>query len=138
MNAEPATTPRVRLYRAVAYVNVTPGPDHWAGWVSGHALAEVQPESGPETWTVWASTRAEAVEKMFTVGNRMAPDAAGREWPSDVRSLSVGDVVTLIPRGPGLHTFACERMGWRELTPAELAASPVVALADTEATSRTT
>lgn len=44
-------------------------------------------------FVVEAPSLAAAFEKVYSIGNRMEDDAEGRSWSSDVRSLSVGDVV---------------------------------------------
>lgn len=78
---------------------------------------------------VEAESMMHACEAVFTVGNRMDADAEGRTWPSDVRSVSVGDVVTF-PDGPSFH---CKSVGWAE---SSFRGMRVVPLAGTRATSR--
>ena len=59
---------------------------------------------------------AEAVlEKAFELGNRQSVDHHGKSWPSNVRSLSTGDIVRVHGNGPA-RLFAVERTGWREVT----------------------
>lgn len=132
------------LYRVVAYVNV--GPDNFSGYRPGAPLAEVRPDYLPDAplrptfWLVWATSPERAAERFFAVGNRMEQDAGDRDWPSDVRSLSVGDVLAVKAAAKGLPKaltfYAVERFGWRELPSAEVDSSPIVELAGTEATSR--
>ncbi len=61
-------------------------------------------EYGPELRVV-ADSPAEALNKVWEVGNRMGADANGREWPSDCRSLCSGDVIFAGGIGAGDHAF---------------------------------
>ena len=57
-----------------------------------------------------------AREKIFEIGNRLANDLNGKGWSSDVRSMSVGDVVILHENmGRGCY-FACDKDGWRDVS----------------------
>jgi hypothetical protein len=62
----------------------------------------------PGTFHVEAESAEAALEVMWAVGNRQGPDSYGRQWPSTVRSMSVGDV--LVVKGHGV--WKCARMGW--------------------------
>jgi hypothetical protein len=78
-------------------------------------------------------------EKVFEIGNRMAADLDGNTWPSDVRSMSVGDVIEVRPyRAPlasqPVAIMACDKVGWTAIRPP--APTDIVALAGTNATSR--
>lgn len=42
-----------------------------------------------------ATDAADVLDATYVVGNRMGADAHGRSWPSQVRSLSVGDVLVV-------------------------------------------
>lgn len=76
-----------------AYVNVD--EDCFWGLTPEHEIALV------DTFEIKASGDREAANFMFSVGNRMSCDIHGKKWPTDVRSLSKGDVlrVKLMPCG---------------------------------------
>jgi len=58
------------------------------------APQDVRVEGPTLTLTVDQSAEPwEVAEKAWTVGNRMARDAAGQAWPSNCRSMSEGDAV---------------------------------------------
>lgn len=59
-----------------------------------------------------------ALDRAWAVGNRMGADDAGAEWPSDVRSLSVGDVLAI-----GEAAWSVAMFGFEALPPGALAAS---------------
>jgi hypothetical protein len=57
-----------------------------------------------------------AAEKAFAVGNRQGVDAEGNSWPSNVRSISSGDVVTITADDtPSALSYACGSFGWRSI-----------------------
>jgi hypothetical protein len=62
-------------------------------------------------YTVEADSPTAAAEAAFAVGNRMADDADGKEHPSWVRSISVGDVLLV--------------RGWSDDDAPDLAVAPV-------------
>ncbi|MFF3256989.1 hypothetical protein ACFYWP_39815 [Actinacidiphila glaucinigra] len=82
-------------YTVTVYVNTA---DHsFSGYKPAHPMAEVtQPDGTPFPLTFTAPTTVErAADAAFVVGNRQGCDDQGHAWPSDVRSVSVGDVVAV-------------------------------------------
>jgi hypothetical protein len=67
---------------------------------------------------VVAESKDEALEVLWRIGNKMGPDASGGDYPSNQRSMCMGDValVTMlgtIPPGAEWSTFhTVEAMGW--------------------------
>lgn len=57
---------------------------------------------------------AAALEAAFALGNRFGADRNEQQWPSGVRSVSVGDVVELRHLS-GRSRFAVEPLGWKPL-----------------------
>jgi hypothetical protein len=82
------------------------------GWTPGVPLAgdiRTHVEVEAQTWE-------EALEKVWEVGNRMGSDHPGRTWSSDVRSVSIGDVVVLVlPETSEFRAFAVRSLGWEEV-----------------------
>lgn len=111
-------------YRVTGFVNTT--MKGFFGFKSEHPVAEV------ETYTVEATGPDRAAEALFVIGNRQGTDVEGCGWPSDVRSVSVGDMVR-VREGRSTWFYACASFGWVELPEP---ANPVVPLAGTIATSR--
>ncbi|MFF7953651.1 hypothetical protein [Streptomyces griseorubiginosus] len=90
----PDTVPAA--YTATVYMNTA--DDNFEGYHHNQPLAEVtRPDGSPLRLVFHASDRItdhEAVaDAAFTVGNHQGPDANGQSWPTDVRSVSVGDVI---------------------------------------------
>lgn len=116
-------------YQVTAYVNVD--PDNFFGWKPRHAIAKV------DVFVIKASTPSQVREEMFSIGNRMGCDIHGKTWPSDVRSLSVGDLIEVrSPQGRTPSTveyLSCDSVGWTDIPEPT---NPIVALAGTAATSR--
>lgn len=111
-------------FTITAYVNVS--DDSFLGWKPSHPVALV------DRFQVEAADVHQAAEAMFTIGNRMDVDQDSRKWPSDVRSLSVGDLVEV--RIERSSTFlACESVGWTDIYEPT---NPVVPIEGTRATSR--
>lgn len=121
-------------FTVTAYVNVA---EHsFFGWKPTHPIAKV------DTFRVKATDPLHALDSYFgglwAIGNRMACDLGGKEWPSDVRSLSVGDVAKVYtppchehPKGK-VAWHATASVGWTEITePAH-----IVPIEGTSATSR--
>ena len=54
-------------------------------------------------------------EAIWAVGNRVGADVSGVEWPSNVRSLSVGDVMVV-----GEAAFAVDHFGVKPITSEDL------------------
>lgn len=54
-----------------------------------------------------------AAEAAWVVGNRMGADLEGREWPADVRSMSVGDVLVVLDQGTrSITVHVCAPVGF--------------------------
>lgn len=118
------------LWDVEVLINV--GDDNFAGFQYEHPLA-----TAPDLrLRVRAEDAREAAERAFFVGNRMGPDEDGHNWPSDVRSVSVGDVA--IVKGE-YHKYPqaliCDSVGWTVKDPADLP-NPRVPLEGTAHTSR--
>jgi hypothetical protein len=74
--------------------------------------------------TVDADSLEGAAEKAFAVGNRQGVDAVGNNWPNTVRSLSVGDVVTITTDDtPSALSYACGSFGWKSILGIDVLAS---------------
>lgn len=71
----------------------------------------------PETrnFFVHAKDSEAAAEAMFAVGNRQVPDVRGTIWPSNVRSVSTGDLVVVQTMGDR-RLFVVQGMGWKDVT----------------------
>lgn len=86
---------------------------HFGGYLPGHTVQEVM------AFDVLATSPLRAAEQMWTIGNRMGADVHGAEWPTNVRSLSVGDVLKVFehdytkPHGPTWYAVAS--FGWDEI-----------------------
>ena len=115
-------------YRVTVYVNV--GADNFFGYTARAPLAEV------DTFTVEAADLYFAANAMWAVGNKEeGPDAAGKQYPRDVRSLSVGDLLAIRPADTDAAKFflAVASVGFTDVPEP---ANPIVALAGSKATSR--
>jgi hypothetical protein len=68
------------------------------------------------------ATDADALDKAYTVGNRMARDADGRVWPMFIRSLSVGDLLVAEPNEFRAYamTWAVDHAGFKDVYTASL------------------
>lgn len=107
-------------YRVTAYMNTD--PENYAGYSRRHALAN----SG-ETYNIQAGSPESAAERMFAVGNRVEADAEGAKWPSDIRSISVGDVLAIREADSKQYVFyAVDSIGWQAI---DLPDNPTTALA---------
>jgi hypothetical protein len=118
-------------FKVTAYVNV--GDGNFFGLQPSHPIAEVG------SFAVKAIDPMHAAEGMFVIGNRMGCDLRGETWPSDVRSVSVGDLLKVVtptcfehPRGK-ITFYTCASVGWQEIPEPT---NPIVPLAGTKATSR--
>ena len=115
-------------YRVTAYVNV--GEDNFLGYTARAPLAEV------DTFVVEAADVNFAANAMWAIGNKEeGPDAEGKEYPRDVRSLSVGDLLAIHPTDTdqGKYFLAVASVGFTDVPEP---ANPIVALAGSKATSR--
>jgi len=97
-------------YTAIPLINTADG--NFFGYRAEHAATLATDES--LRLRVKASDDAQALGEVFSVGNRMGCDINGREWPSHVRSLSVGDVVVLRADtdDESGRVYACASVGW--------------------------
>ena len=115
-------------YRVTIYVNV--GEDNFFGYTARAPLAKV------DTFVVEASDPAAAAEAAYSVGNKEAgPDASGKDYPRDVRSVSVGDLLAIHPTDTdeGKFFLAVASVGFTDVPEPT---NPIVALAGSTATSR--
>ncbi|MER6433753.1 hypothetical protein ABT272_39500 [Streptomyces sp900105245] len=90
----PALAPAA--YTATVVVNTAPG--NFDGYQHHHPLAEVtHPDGSPLRLTFYASSRIKdheaTADAAYCVGNRQGADDRDQTWPTDVRSVSTGDVV---------------------------------------------
>lgn len=113
-----------------AFVNVS--PNNFCGYETGQRLASVG------RFPIKADDAFGAAEAAFAVGNRMGCALNGWEWPADVRSLSVGDVLRIDtsscfddPEGR-VQWFTRNRAGWVGINPPHV----LVPLVGINATSR--
>ncbi|MFF7953657.1 hypothetical protein [Streptomyces griseorubiginosus] len=89
-------------------MNVAPG--HFNGYRHGQTVAEAtRPDGGPlhlvfTTGRVNSAHRA--ADAAFVVGNRQGADDHGQQWPADIRSLSVGDVLRVTASDGSSHHLA--------------------------------
>lgn len=108
--AQPTTDPtgtQTRRFEIAAFVNVSDG--NFFGLVTGAQIAHV------DDFAVEATSFEAAAEAMFEVGNRYALDADGKAWPSDVNSLSRGDMLTVCdPAARDWKFLAVDGSGWTE------------------------
>jgi hypothetical protein len=102
-------------YVAYAYENVGP--------TAMMSLAPNDPVEFIGRFEVEAPSVPEALERVWYVGNKMGPDALGKEWPSDHRSMCVGDVVTIRESGGGFDPpcgrYVAAAVGWEPTTSGE-------------------
>lgn len=113
-------------YAVDVYLNV--GPDNFSGYTGTAPIALAA------TYVVDAASALDAAEAGFTIGNRMAADADGQRHPSDVRSVSVGDLLGVREMSSGKVTYlAVARFGWDEIAEP---ANRIVPIEGTTATSR--
>jgi voltage-gated potassium channel Kch len=117
-------------YLITANVNIAPRAEGMSyGYQPGHPVATVG------YYDVEAADWTLAAEAAYAIGNRMGADTEGQEWPSDVRSLSVGDVLYVSRNSDSAYKIlAVARAGWTEIEQPKDHLQ--VELAGTEATSR--
>ncbi|MER7001338.1 hypothetical protein [Streptomyces sp. NPDC000410] len=130
------TTSLRDVFTITAHVNVD--PLSFFGYQSGHTVAEVTTTDGTPLRMVFTTSRVTdshtAAEAAFAVGNRQNSDDRGQDWPDDVRSLSVGDVLAVTaPDGTTTH-LTVDSVGFSEILPPAVRTD----LTGTRATSRTT
>ncbi len=116
------------MHTVTIYMNVS--EDNFFGYDHNDDLATADDLVLRVDTPDWCS----AAERAYSIGNRAEPDTNGRSWPSDVRSVSVGDVVRVVADGANaiVRYTAVTDVGF------ELIEEPryMVALAGTKATSR--
>ena len=105
----------IRTHTVVALLNV--GAGALRAFCPSDALQE-----GP-TLRIEAAGPEAALEAAYSVGNRIGADAAGRHWPAQVRSLSMGDLL-LVDGAP----FSVAALGFDPVRPADLAAAQATGL----------
>lgn len=116
-------------YRVTIYVNV--GEDNFFGYTARAPLAKV------DTFVVESSDPYAAAEAAYSVGNKEAgPDADGKEYPRDVRSVSVGDLLAIHPSESGDEGKFFLAVASAGFTAVLEPANTLVALAGSTATSR--
>lgn len=112
-------------YQVTAFANV--GEDSFMGWTPTAPMAEVG------VFAMDGDDASDAAEGFFAVGNRMCPDAAGDSYPTDVRSLSVGDMLVVVGRDGRTTILSVQGTGFAFIPEP---VNPVVALEGSSATSR--
>lgn len=88
--------PRRTTYRVVALINATfdwaPTAHHDSVYLVGDACGSLHLE-------VRAGRGVDALNVAYAVGNRATADSMGHTWPAQVRTLSVGDFLAVLPIG---------------------------------------
>src|SRR4051794_26096485 len=105
------------IHRVVAAVNTAAG--HYDGYTPGDPLALVTARAdalGPIVFAINAADTPAVLEEMWVLGNGVRDDVQGRCWPTDVRSLSTGDVLVVYPPsypqvGQAAQVFAVAPVG---------------------------
>lgn len=116
------------VYTVTVFLNVSDG--NFFGYKPEHTLAD----AGVEL-EVAGSTPEAAAGVAFEIGNRVGSDLNLTTWPSDIRSVSVGDLVRVKETfGAGRLTFfSVDSFGWTEVPEPTNPRRPLVG---TRATSR--
>jgi hypothetical protein len=114
------------LFHVTVYLHV--GPDNFAGLKPGDPLAT----DTDLQLTVTAADPDAAAEQAYAIGNRIDTDDRDHPWPTDVRSVSVGDLLQITYQRQTVFR-AVTAIGFHAIP--EMA-NPVVPLAGTRATSR--
>ncbi|MFD9061652.1 hypothetical protein ACFVZ3_09050 [Kitasatospora purpeofusca] len=127
-------------YQVAVLLNVALGPGgvqvNFDGFQDGHELAVASPTEGSPLLilTITAQDLPCAADRAFVIGNRQDTDDNGVEWPADLRSVSVGDVLhTVSPSGHQCYLAVAPR-GFTHIDPPRR--DSIVALAGSSATSR--
>ncbi|MFE7531144.1 hypothetical protein ACFU7Y_36360 [Kitasatospora sp. NPDC057542] len=127
-------------YRVAVLLNVALGPEgrmvNFDGFQDGHELAVASPAEGSPLLilTVTAQDLLSAAGRAFDIGNRQDTDDKGVEWPCDLRSVSVGDVVHITSPSGHWYYLAVARRGFTHIDPP--LRKSIVALVGSSATSR--
>lgn len=121
-------------YTVTAYMNAA--PDHFNGYRPAHTVAEATCPDGAPLRLVFTTGRVgslhQAADAAFIVGNRHLSDEHGQSWPTDIRSLSVGDVLRITAPDGATHHLAITSWGFSTVVPP----TEHIHLAATDATSR--
>jgi hypothetical protein len=91
-------------YRALCALNCAQGADLGRAMSLGYTPNQPLAADPRTEVAIEADTDMDALNAVWAVGNRMSTDVDGKSWSSNVRSLSVGDVVVLTPSQPGTPT----------------------------------
>jgi hypothetical protein len=113
------------LFHITVYLNV--GPDEFTGLKPGDPLA-----TDADLQLTLTADPDNAAARAYVIGNRLAADDQGRRWPSDVRSMTVGDLLRITCPPATVYRAVCI-VGFHELLEP---ANPTLPLAGTRATSR--
>lgn len=115
--------------KVTVYVNVSDDPMFFMhGLRPGDPIAEVDTFQ----FEIRDDSPVTAANYMWAVGNKEGQDGAGKDYPRDIRSLSVGDMLKVVI--DRRQTFlAVASIGWRYLAEP---GNKVVPLEGTSATSR--
>lgn len=99
-------------YRIVALLNT--GERAMWEWRRGDRVEAVE-----RAFHFTADTPEEALEALWVVGNRMGTDEQGLTWPSNRRSMCMGDLAVTIENddtaGESVTLWACDMVGWAPL-----------------------
>lgn len=115
-------------YQVIVYVNVSED-----GTFFLRGIGPKDPIAKVGTFQVDADTPEDAAHRMWPVGNKINADDAGTDYPRDVRSLSVGDLLSVSIPGEQQTFLAVTSDGWRDIPEPT---NPIVPLEGTWATSR--
>ncbi|WP_326581629.1 hypothetical protein OIE69_44415 (plasmid) [Actinacidiphila glaucinigra] len=122
-----------RGYAVTVYLNTA--EHHYSnGYRPGDPVAHVtRPDGTPLTLTFTVLSVDDAADAAWVVGNRQGRDDTGQDWPSDVRSVSVGDVLAVTaPRGDAVTYLAVASADFTPVGPP----ATIVPIEGTDATSR--
>jgi len=99
-------------YRMVALLNE--GERAMWQWRRGDEVSVVD-----QAFHFTADTVEDALERFWTVGNKMGADDRGMEWPRGRRSMCTGDIVMAVEdgdtTGKSVALWACDMIGWKPL-----------------------
>jgi hypothetical protein len=100
------------IYTVTPWLNVSPH-----AMFSGYRPSDFVATAPDLKLRVDGNAPEHAAGKTFAIGNRHGSDLDDRFWPADVRSVSVGDVLTIewwSAEGPSrVEHFAVERLGFK-------------------------
>ena len=95
----------------------------------GGALFEFTPGTtcvrGPVDFVIEATDAYLTLETAWTAGNKMGHDSVGRTYPMNWRSVSVGDIIEVIPHDGGDPIYyAVDRFGFKWVSPSDFECVP--------------